>query len=936
MKEKGYIGPNQRLMELWSMSTYEVHLLCMFLVAISQQWELWVDIVFVLALVVPIIVFFAKPMSYERREVIYHVMVLAGMLLFSFRTDQFICILFPFSSVVVLMGLCNIIELSYISSAAFAILVFYHSVVHQNIVVTDFDSFNEFGIPILNVMLIQFVIWFWVRMRNQSGARTMHIIEELRTAESTKDDFLANVSHEIRTPINTINGMSEVILQEPNPAQIRENVYHIQNAGRNLMSVVSDILDFSELSSGKMDIVEEAYNITSTINDIISMSMAQKSKKNLEFLVDIDPNLPCGLVGDEKKIRRVITNLVNNAIKFTDEGGVSLEVGFRKEQYGINLLITVKDTGIGMNSENLEKLFTTYNQADMSRNRQKGGVGLGLAISNAIVKGMGGVITVRSRLGVGTSVRVVIPQKVRDAQPIAFIKDKDQVRLAVYIDMEKFPMRDVRDAYARIINHMMVNFEVQGHMCRSFEELRRRQERDHFSYIFIGLSEYLQAPGYYKQLYPRTKTVVLLDRENDSKIENPEILRIYKPLYVVPVANCLNGYDMEADINALVHKQSFVAPSVKVLVVDDNEMNIRVARALLDRYQIKVVQALSGMEALEKIESKDFDFIFMDHMMPEMDGIEALKRIRQKGGSYYANVPAIALTANAIAGAREMFLAEGFADFVEKPIENAVLERVLRRNIAPEKIVPIEQEPAAEKKLQSVQVEEKATEEATVEATVEAAVEEVEEAVFAVGDLDVEKGEMYCGGHESYLMILQEYAKKGNTNWEPIEKLFAEEDWKNYVISVHAVKSSMLAIGASHLSEMAKKLEFAGKENNISYIQENHAEMIAEYKRVIGEIIASPFVSKSSGQTEAEVLLPAIAEDEFAKLITEFEDAVYAFDEAVMLRLLERLAGCSYCGANLEEEVLRVRHKIEMSDYMSALESLGQLKERLKKERGEG
>ena len=201
------------------------------------------------------------------------------------------------------------------------------------------------------------------------------------------------MSHEIRTPINTICGMSEVILNEELPLDIKEKVMDIQRAGRSLMGVVSDILDFSELQSEEIKLEEESYHLSSTINDVVNMALAYRNDKKIDLLVECDPDIPCGLLGDEKKIRRIIMKLLNNAIKFTESGSVTLGVGYRKENYGMNLSFTIKDTGIGIREESLEKLFTTFNQVDSSRKRQTGGLGLGLAISQALVQKMGGTIT---------------------------------------------------------------------------------------------------------------------------------------------------------------------------------------------------------------------------------------------------------------------------------------------------------------------------------------------------------------------------------------------------------------------------------------------------------------------------------------------------------------------------------------------------------------
>ena len=213
---------------------------------------------------------------------------------------------------------------------------------------------------------------------------------------------------------------------------MREEVYDIRDAGHELMALVSDILDFSQLQQGKMNLEEEAYNITSTINDIINIAMARKADRQIELIIDCDANIPSGLYGDEKKIRRVMLNLIDNAIKFTNEGGIVVRIYARKENYGVNLCVSVSDTGIGIEEEGLEKLFESFSQIDTRRNRQEGGIGLGLAISRELVQKMGGTITVRSRIGKGSIFRFVVPQKVLDDKPIGQVENREELNIAAY------------------------------------------------------------------------------------------------------------------------------------------------------------------------------------------------------------------------------------------------------------------------------------------------------------------------------------------------------------------------------------------------------------------------------------------------------------------------------------------------------------------------
>ena len=342
------------------------------------------------------------------------------------------------------------------------------------------------------------------------------MIDTLIEAEQSKDDFLANVSHEIRTPVNTICGMSEMALREQDMKKMRDEVLDIRDAGHNLMSIVNDILDFAQLQQDKMDIEEEAYNITSTINDIINMALARKGDKQIEFIVDCDANIPSGLLGDEKKIRRVIMNIVDNAIKFTNDGGVIIDIHARREDYGINLCVSVKDTGSGIGEESLEKLFESFSQVDTRRNRQNGGVGLGLAISRALVQKMGGTITVQSRVNKGSIFRFVVPQKVLDENRIGQVINRHELNIAAYFDMEQFDMITIRDEYSKLIMHMVKQLQVKCHVCRNLAELKRRHDIEPFTHIFISLEEYQEDEAYFDKLTKHTKVILVLERFNEK------------------------------------------------------------------------------------------------------------------------------------------------------------------------------------------------------------------------------------------------------------------------------------------------------------------------------------------------------------------------------------------------------------------------------------
>ncbi len=914
-------------LERYALIAYSFYHLCIFISSVYRGWDAWYSIIIFAALFVSWLVNLLKVRSRHFQAGADVAMIMVSEFVYAMNTEDMGTMIVSFLSVAIIAGLYGYMDILSIPLATLILITGIHF----------FDIFSagyamDEILPdiflLASVLLAMFVIMFWVARWNDTYRQLMKVISELRQAEQSKDDFLANVSHEIRTPINTISGMSEILLQEENPVKLKEDIQMIRLAGRNLMRVVSDILDFSELQSGELEIVEEAYDVTSCVNDLVNMCNAIKQDKKLELVVDLDCGVPRSLLGDEKKIRRVVLNLVSNAIKFTNEGGVGVSIGFRREYYGINLVITVSDSGIGMEQKSVEKLFTTYNQVDSSRRRQNGGVGIGLAIAQMIVHNMGGVINVKSRLSKGTIVKVTIPQKILEEGSIAQFHYPDSVRLICYLDMEQIEKRGVRDTYTDMIRHMIAQLGVYGRISRNLMELKRRVEQEKFSHVFVGVNEYEQDHGYFDELADRMHVVVIIDRGDEKRLKSAELFRLYKPFYILPVISILNSTTDVARTKVPGRKKNFVAPEARVLVVDDNLMNIRVIEGLLARYQIQVTSALSGKDGIERIKDRCYDFVFMDHMMPEMDGVETLHRIRKLGGKYCETVPVVALTANAIAGARKMLLAEGFSDFLEKPVESSVLERMLLRILPKEKIIMVDeaQEELPEEMAQAPHA-------ADMPETPETPQPGQQPGTMCVGDLDTSQGMLYCGGEENYIAILREYAVKGEENWKPVEELYSRQDWKNYVIAVHAVKSTMLTIGAKKLSEMAKALELEGKKDNTEYIHAHHEEMMTEYKRVIGEITAFFHVPDDAAEKTEGVDLPELPEEEFEAFAIAFEDAMYELDGEKMLEILCSLEKHTYHGTPLEQQLVPIRHKVEMTDLMSAVEALLQMKDRLKNKR---
>lgn len=811
---------------------------------------------------------------------------------------------------IILLAIFCVPQNVYIEAVVFTIHLINHLFFIKDIRLSVGRSGIQMLLRVLSVYVTMYVTYQLVKAQVEANSKMAKNMEAIQRAEQSKDDFMSNISHEIRTPVNTVCGISEIVLRDENlPAGIRDNVYDIQIAGRNLLSLVSDILDFTELQSGKMELIPDVYNVTSTVNDLIGMAVAKIGPKPLEFIVDCDANIPSGLIGDEQKIRRAILNILDNAIKFTQEGGIILSVTTREEEYGVNLIVTVRDTGVGMKRETLEKIFTSFNQVDTKRNRQTSGLGLGLNIAKALTNKMGGFISVRSLFGTGTKIQLTIPQKVLNPEPIIVLENAKKIRVLLYIDMEKYQNTMVREGYEECIAHIASGLGVFCRPCRNLGEFQRRLAKDDYTHAFISWREYCEDRAYFEGLAERMPVVLVLEHDHRESVEGKKMLYVYKPFYALSIAAILNGQYHEAVGQKRGHRTRFTAPEAAVLVVDDNLMNLKVVEGLLRPYQIKVYTAESGKECLRKLEGVRVDMVFMDHMMPEMDGVETLRQIRSRPVPYFRNVPVVALTANAIGGAREMFLGEGFADYVTKPIEISTLERVLRKFI-PESMI-----------VKGGEIEERPAE----------APEEADGALCIEG-VDVGLGLSYCNAQmDDYLEIVRIYYNIGLARLDDIQKYYESRDWKNYTILIHAVKSTSLNIGAKDLSDKAKALEAAGREEDESFLLKNHDRMQAEYGQILTSIGANRTVFPDGGDKPLETAetetLRELDYNELMEKLGELASQLDTFEMEAVNACMEGLLDCRYQDKPLKEMLAPVEEKIGAFDFMSAGEELASLRQ---------
>ena len=686
---------------------------------------------------------------------------------------------------------------------------------------------------------------YWVNRRNVQRKWYEHVVEELETSGKQNAVFLSNVSHELRTPINMVIGISEVALAKELSPDIRLDMSSIKLAGKRLSNQINNMLDYTEILEGTLTPAKKEYMITSVLNDVITTVALQTNRQHLELVFDIDPNVPAALAGDAEKISHVLKILVENSIKFTEEGGVNIRIKHRWENYGANLVIDICDTGIGMTDSQLTQMYDVFYQADTGSSRLAGGLGLGLPIARGLLTAMGGFIHFNSGERQGLSAHIVIPQGVVDERPCIVLNHPEQLCIACYFRPERYVCDEVRGYYDGLIYNLMHGLGIQGYQAHNFETLLKLRRSHELTHVFIAQSEYDENREYYEELTNTLRVIVIAERDFTLSAES-RLLVIHKPFSALSVANLLNGEMGERGFaeDQAAGRKPFTCVGVRALAVDDEEMNLMVAKGVLGNYGIEVDTCLSGKEAIAQCGTTAYDIIFLDHMMPGFDGVETLKRIRELRNGMYQDLPVIALTANTVSGAREMFRSEGFTEFVPKPIERMVLERVLRK-VLPKSCIqysvtpangemPAQELPEAARSVPADSPEKPGPAETPARQADTAAIPYDR---LAQSGVDVDVGLDYCAGDEDfYREMLRLFSAQGEEKRAEIAALYESAGWTDYAIKVHALKSTSLTIGAQALSAQAKELELAGKRGDVDFIRAHHHALLSAHEELCAQI----------------------------------------------------------------------------------------------------
>ena len=786
---------------------------------------------------------------------------------------------------------------------------------------------NPFGLPTQKMARIFFhiVIVFVaerlaetiLRRRRKEREKTEEKISRLEEANRSVEDFLANVSHELRTPINAVTGITSVMLKNEENTEKKKDILSIQMAGNRLFSQIEDILDYTEIDTGRIMVSEENYMIFSLINDLIVENRMANWDKDLELIFDIDAGIPSVLFGDRRKIKKIMKHLIDNAVKFTKNGGVYIRVFALRKAYGINLCIRVSDTGIGIAEDEMEKITGRFFQVNGGRNRKTGGLGLGLSIVYGMVSAMDGFIRLESAEGSGTTVSVSIPQKVVDAAPSMVVLDRGDLCIAIYLKPEKYKVPEIRDYYNATITHLVQGLDLTVHRVLDSEELKKLADMYQLTHLIIGKEEYEENASYYEELSKRICVVLVTD--DDVLPADSRVNLMKKPFYCLPMVNILNSKTF-ADVDGFEREKNMICPGVRVLVVDDEPMNLMVAEGIFHDYQMKVTTAEGGMKAIEIFQTEEFDLIFLDHMMPEMDGVETLKRLRKIQADTGKACVIIAFTANAVSGAREMFLQEGFDEFLSKPVEDHELRRLLEKVLPKTSITYVAENGIGKSvvKKQGENLEQTAPEQTAAgqhdrqKSVTENALEKDKFTQLNERGIHTENGLQYCGGkYGFYEEVLVKFAQDAKGKIADIEDAFKYEDIKNYQIMVHALKSSSKMIGADTLSGMAKDAEDAAKNQDMSYIKGNHAGLIDKYRETVQGILDVLCSNREVLAERNSKALIEVSKDELLRQLSELKESLDTFEADKADKLLAELNGLAYNGTPVSELLRDIRQDVD-------------------------
>lgn len=634
------------------------------------------------------------------------------------------------------------------------------------------------------------------------------LAEKERQIHQEKMAFFANMSHEIRTPMNAVLNLSELLLRKDLPPDVEQDISTIYEIGNGLLGIINSLLSFSKLDTGNIQLTTGKYSPATMCSDICSMISARLSKKKLHFFTDLDPSIPRQLIGDEMRIREILTNLLANAVKFTVSGKIELKLRAKNlSETKAELSFFISDTGSGIKEEDQKHLFRQFSRVDPKKNQTIMGTGLGLSISKKLTELMGGKISVESEYGKGSTFIVTIPQKICLSDPMIPLSGKmEQAEVYVYLpesdeELTRYVIRELRKLH---IHPSLISSVTSISLGRSNKN----------SYLIMHQSDFPSCQETIDSLFWQDHVLLLMKNSDTTESKYYNYQQIYPYNLMMQTANILNGHpDKTASKKASVYEDT-TFPSARILIVDDNDVNSSVAKRLMEPYEMDIDVASNGFDTLTMASAKDYDLIFLDHMMPGMDGIETVQKLRKMEG-IRKNLPVIALTANVFSDAKTYFTEHGFSDFLAKPINVKELHNTLIQYLQDKAVLKI-----AKSKQDHTLIP-----------------EQIKTCFAPLKHFDVDASlEYFDHSADFYLEMLKTFRQGLFERRNELDGIYETQDIKLFTIHVHAIKSASKSVGALEFSELAKTMEDFGHQNNWKSITQKYQELLDYTDLILEEL----------------------------------------------------------------------------------------------------
>lgn len=753
---------------------------------------------------------------------------------------------------------------------------------------------------VCTVFLIVMLIYSQEKFYQRQQWKIMRSSRKIERAGAAKGQFLANISYEIRTPMNSIINLSEIMLKSEQSGETKSHINTIRRAAYDLLSIIDDVLTYAEIDSGEMHLIEDAYSFQTLYKDIIQTISEEVQRKKLYLDVRIDGSIPNLLRGDSVTIRQIFLYLLFISIDFTVSGRIVLEVKCERDEYAgtATFHCMIADTGKGLSQIDIQSLFGMYDTYDSRQSSNLKGVGLKFTICKELLAMMQGDIKVESIEGIGLSTTFTFCQKIVGDAPMVQLADDKKPSVLIYTDDDLVMAKwhDIMDV-----------FGVRPTYSRNYYGFDRAIQDKHFDFIFVPDGVYENLSNIISLYQCQEYTYVIADFDAVYG-DFGKCRLIHRPLSCVSVATVLNHQWKKEDFKKSAAEETFTAKNARVLVVDDNAVNLKVAAGIFSKYGIDIAVATCGEDGIRKMEDEEYDLVLMDMVMPDLSGDKVLRRIRSKDGNYYKEVPFVALTAQNGANVREEMLKLGFQEYLAKPIKRRYLEKCLL-DFLPEELIDRVKVKDADGK----QEESKGS----------AGNDQRPE-----GGLNTDKGLLNIGfNQDAYAAILNTYYSEGVKYLELLPNLLEVGDIQLFTTDVHGIKSSSASIGAMEVSALFKELEFDGKAGNVEAINSKFNGYLEKFKDILEEVKGYLSSIDKFIETESEENLDDKAEEELTlDMLRNLKTELDKMNLKVTDELVPELSTKNF-GVQINGQMKKLREAYELFDFHQVKAILNEMME---------